>query len=102
MEGWGICVCKYEILHLVQQFILTIRLSRLHDAITLYCAYLAISLLACEVGTDTQPGHVFINMIDKVGSASILLIPQSHQIHSYYILQNGLKLCANLLNIVQT
>ena len=30
------------------------------------------------------------------------VIPQSYQTCSYYVLQNGLELCANLLNVVQT
>ena len=30
------------------------------------------------------------------------VIPQSHQTLSYYILQNGLKLCVNYMNVVQT
>ena len=32
----------------------------------------------------------------------VYLIPQSHQTRSHYILQNGLKLCVNYLNVVQT
>ena len=36
------------------------------------------------------------------GHPGLCVIPQSHQTSSHYVSPNGLKLCANFLNVVQT
>ena len=47
-------------------------------------------------GDGEVAGGVLVNLANPSH-----LIPQSHQTRSYYILQNGLKLCVNYLNIVR-
>ena len=56
--------------------------------------------LAASVAGLIVETHGHHSRTDEKGSmvSDLLLIPQSHQAHSYYFLLDGLKLCVNYLN----
>ena len=56
---------------------------------------------SCDMWSHGTRGG-FIGVTRCVGHVTGCLIPQSHQTRSYYVLQNGHKLCANLLKGAQS
>ena len=64
---------------------------------------LKLSLNLCKVDTNNQFNICISERCHKFKTIGLSnLVPPSHQISSRYVLLNGLKLCANVLTIVQT